>query len=132
MNVGVELAEQMMASFSRTLERSRLSPIQAMSMMAEVLGDIYRQRYEKPVNGGCDCGWHPDTARDIEVLQKAFTAGCLAAHRQTLQFVPDARRPRVVLISWACRRAPKARSPRRNASSTRCNVLVVRKRSPRV
>ncbi len=87
MNVGVELAEQMMASFSRTLERSRLSPIQAMSMMAEVLGDIYRQVCEH-LNGGCECGWRPDSAHDIEVLQKAFTGGCLAARRQTLQFMP--------------------------------------------
>ena len=92
MNVGVELAEQMMASFSRTLERSRLSPIQAMSMMAEVLGDIYRQVCDAHLNGSCDCGWRPDTARDIEVLQKAFTAGCLAARRQTLQFMPTVGR----------------------------------------
>jgi hypothetical protein len=92
MNVGVELAEQMMASFSRTLEKSRLSPIQAMSMMAEVLGDIYRQVCEAHLNGGCECGWRPDTARDIEVLQKAFTAGCLAARRQSLQFMPTVGR----------------------------------------
>lgn len=87
-NVAAELAEQMMASLGRTLERSHLSPIQAMSMMAEVLGDIYRQVCEAHLNGGCECGWRPDTARDIEALQKAFTAGCLAARRPSLQFMP--------------------------------------------
>jgi hypothetical protein len=92
MNVGVELAEQMMASFSRTLEKSRLSPLQAMSMMAEVLGDIYRQVCDAHLNGGCECGWRPDTGRDIEALQKAFTAGCLAARRPNLQFMPAAGR----------------------------------------
>src|SRR5262245_55770453 len=88
MNVGAELAEQMMASFSRTLEKSRASPIQAMTMMAEVLGDIYRQVCEAHLNGSCDCGWRPDTARDVEALQKAFTAGCLAVRRQNLHFMP--------------------------------------------
>jgi hypothetical protein len=92
MNVGVELAEQMMASFSRTLEKSRLSPIQAMAMMAEVLGDIYRQVCEAHLNGGCECGWRPDTARDIDVMRKAFAAGCLAGRRQTLHFMPAAGR----------------------------------------
>lgn len=91
-DVRADLAEQMMASFSRMLDASRLPPVDVLAMMSEAIGDVYRQVSEAHLSGFCECGWRPDMPRDLEAMRKALAAGCLAGRRQTLHFMPTAGR----------------------------------------
>jgi hypothetical protein len=77
-----------MTSFCRVLEQSNVTPMQVLQMMAQAMGGIYREVAAQHRDGACPCGWRPDEARDLHVLQKAIDAGMTCPPQPDLRSMP--------------------------------------------
>ena len=81
----LELANSLMASFCRVLESSNLPPMQVLQMMARSLGGIYREVSIEHRKGTCPCGWCPNALHDLELIQRAVSAGLARSRRNDLR-----------------------------------------------
>jgi hypothetical protein len=62
----------MMATFCRTLNNTRLPPVDVMRMIAGALGKAYADIAAAHQQGRCPCGWQPSPVADVESLRSAL------------------------------------------------------------
>ena len=84
LDLELELANALMASFCRVLESSNLPPMQVLQMMARSLGGIYREVSIEHQKGNCPCGWCPNGLTDLELIHRAVSAGVMRARQSDL------------------------------------------------
>ena len=92
LDIELELANSLMASFCRVLESSSLQPMQVLQMMARTLGGIYREVSLEHQTGRCPCGWCPDGLADLELIHRAISAGVTRPRRADLRSMTVAGR----------------------------------------
>lgn len=68
----------LMASYSRSLASTRMSPLEALECMAAALGSIYREVADAHIHpDGCRCGWVPHDVLDLVALEQAIAANAV-------------------------------------------------------
>jgi hypothetical protein len=85
LDLELELANTLMASFCNVLGSSNVSPMQVLEMMARSLGTIYRQVSLEHQKGKCPCGWCPDGLRDLELIHRAISVGVTRTQQTDLR-----------------------------------------------
>jgi hypothetical protein len=92
LDIELELANSLMASFCRVLESSNMPPMQVLQMMARSLGGIYREVSVEHQKGSCPCGWCPNGFEDLELIHRAISVGVTRAQRTDLRSMAVAGR----------------------------------------
>ena len=92
LDIELELANSLMASFGRLLEASGLPPMQVLQMMARSLGGIYREVSIEHQKGKCPCGWCPNGLQDLELIHRAISVGVTRTRQADLRSMVAAGR----------------------------------------
>ncbi len=70
-----KMRQAVLCAFCHVVQTTGLKPMAVLSLAASAIGSIYKDVATAHVcNDDCPCGWQPQTAPDIEALQRAIAA----------------------------------------------------------